>query len=210
MVYAESTRGCGPRGTGSTPVGHLSAPSVVQCVGWHGRARRTVNPSPSGCGGSTPSWHTRTPHLRDRNGRTDLVLAQGIPVRIRAGVLGDVIDPHGSLGGRRANAATIRLPLLLSDPAVFIRAGRSWVSRGSTSIGSREAALQVRVLPPSRRGGVTVNTPLIDDLNPSSAQIAGPVGELAVPAALSARRSRVRIPPGPLVSPLVQRQHAGL
>jgi len=37
-------------------------------VGWHGRAARTVNPSPSGCGGSTPSRHI---HRGDQHVRRD-------------------------------------------------------------------------------------------------------------------------------------------
>lgn len=50
---------------------------------------------------------------------TDLVLTQGIPVRIRAGVLGEVdFDPHGSQGGRAVNAATIRLSRLPPTPLV--------------------------------------------------------------------------------------------
>lgn len=60
--------------------------------------------------------------------RTDLVLTQGIPVRIRAGVLIVVFDPHGSQGGCAVNAAIIRLsPHAIIRPRSFIRAGRPYL-----------------------------------------------------------------------------------
>ena len=68
--------------------------------------------------------HSTPQHLRDRNGRTDLVLTQGIPVRIRAGVLGDVIRPARVAGGPTRERGHNSVIALTSDPAVFIRAGR--------------------------------------------------------------------------------------
>lgn len=57
------------------PEGRVRFPSVTLFslsartprVGWHGRAARTVNPSPSGCGGSTPS---RLIHQGDQHARS--------------------------------------------------------------------------------------------------------------------------------------------
>ena len=102
------------------------------CVGRHGRARRTVNPLPPGCGGSTPSWHITTSVTVTE---TDLVLTQGIPVQIRAGVLGEVgLDPHGSQGGRAVNAATIRLsrlpPTPLLHPCGSLEGTAEWSATG--------------------------------------------------------------------------------